>query len=46
METIFMNTENSKTNESSKSTDKLHLKKIEIKKPHWLIEVFIPHGKH
>ena len=41
-----MNTGNSKTNESSKSTDKLNHKKIEIKKPHWLIEVFIPHGKH
>ena len=45
METIFMNTENSKTNESNKFiyqfTDKLNLKKTQITKIlDWLIYVF------
>ena len=49
METIFMNTENSKPNESNKFiyqfTDKLNLKLQITKILDWLIKVFTTHGK-
>ena len=43
METIFLNTENCKTNETNAFTSLIL--KIHIKILHWLISVFIAHGK-
>ena len=49
MKTIFMNTENSMTNESKKfidqCTDKLNLKNPNNKNTGWLIQVFTTRGK-